>query len=59
MDIRLGGLKQRVISCKERLKQYINNEITEIPELCEAVLEKTNGIYWSRLVSAGRISMSL
>lgn len=59
MDIRLGGLKQRVISCKERLKQYVNGETAEIPELCEAVLEKTNGIYWSRIVSAGRISMEL
>ena len=59
MDIRLGGLKQRVISCRERLTQYVNNEITAIPELCEAVLDKTNGIFWSRLVSAGRISMEL
>ena len=45
MDIRLGGLKQRVTSCKERIKQYINCEIKEIPELNEEVLEKTNGIF--------------
>ncbi len=59
MDIRLGGLKQRLLSCKRRLEQYIKGEISEIPELSEAVLEKTNGIFWSRLVSAGRISMEL
>ncbi len=59
MDIRLGGLKQRVLSCKRRIEQYINGEISEIPELCEVVLEKTNGIFWSRIISAGRISMHL
>ncbi|MBQ4316565.1 MAG: beta-N-acetylhexosaminidase [Oscillospiraceae bacterium] len=59
MDIRLGGLKQRVLSCKRRIEQYINGEISEIPELCEAVLKKTNGIFWSRIITAGRISMHL
>ncbi len=59
MDIRLGGLKQRVSSCKKRIEKYISGEISEIPELCEAVLEKTNGIYWSRIITPGRISFNL
>ncbi|MBR3932658.1 MAG: beta-N-acetylhexosaminidase [Clostridia bacterium] len=59
MDIRLGGLKQRIASCQKRLLKYINGEITEIPELEEAVLVKNAKDFWSRLVSAGRISMTL
>lgn len=59
MDIRLGGLKQRIISCKRRLLKYINGEITTIAELEEPVLEKTTGKFWSRMVSAGRISFYL
>ena len=59
MDIRFGGLKQRVISCQKTLKQYVSGEIQRILELEEPVLEKTNGVFWSRLVSAGRISICL
>lgn len=38
-DIRLGGLKQRIISCKERLKDYLDGKIDRIPELEEDLLD--------------------
>ncbi len=59
MDIRFGGLKQRITSCKKTPEQFVSAEIKNIPELEEPVLKKTNGVFWSRLVSAGRISMYL
>ena len=37
-DLRLGGLKQRLISCRKRLTAYLNGEIAEIPELKEKLL---------------------
>ncbi|MBR6681207.1 MAG: beta-N-acetylhexosaminidase [Clostridia bacterium] len=37
-DIRLGGLKQRLISCKERLVSYVNGDINSIDELEEELL---------------------
>jgi len=52
-DIRLGGLMQRVKSCRERLLEYANGEIAEIAELYEEVLpyEDGNVHYW-KTVSA-------
>lgn len=38
-DVRIGGLKQRIIHCKERLIKYINSEIDSIPELEEELLD--------------------
>lgn len=38
-EIRLGGLKQRIISCRERLKDFIDGKIDEIPELEEILLD--------------------
>lgn len=56
-DIRLGGLITRIESCRERLVEFINGNITEIPELSEPVLNETNGHdHWSRLVSPNIIS---
>lgn len=37
-DIRLGGLKQRLISCKDRLIGFLNGEIDKIDELEEELL---------------------
>jgi len=37
-DIRLGGLKQRINSCKDRLKDYLSGKIESIPELEEKLL---------------------
>lgn len=49
-DIRLGGLKQRILSCAERLEKYIRGEIEKIDELEGEILDyhegsqpKTNG----------------
>lgn len=41
-DIRIGGLLQRIESCKERMMQLVNGEITQIPELDEPVLNEIN-----------------
>ena len=37
-DLRFGGLKQRLISCKKRLAAYVRGEIESIPELEEKLL---------------------
>ena len=37
-DVRLGALKQRVKSCRERLEGYLSGEIENIPELEEELL---------------------
>jgi hypothetical protein len=37
-DIRLGGLKQRLVACRERLLQYANGEIDCIEELEETLV---------------------
>ena len=37
-EIRLGGLKERLTGCRERLIAYLNGEIEEIPELGEKLL---------------------
>ena len=55
-DMRLGGLMQRAISCKDRLIALINGEITEIAELDEPVLEKANGLYfWDRIITPNAV----
>ena len=56
-DLRLGGTLQRVLSCMDRLKQYVNGQIDVIEELEEPVLNEANGFsYWSRLVTPNIIS---
>ncbi|MBR1969247.1 MAG: beta-N-acetylhexosaminidase [Clostridia bacterium] len=55
-DIRIGGLMQRLVSCKKRLVQFVNNEISTIEELEEPVLEKSNGHnFWDRIVTANAL----
>lgn len=39
-EIRLGGLKERLTGCRERLIAYVNGEIEEIPELDEQLLDQ-------------------
>lgn len=39
-EIRLGGLKERLIGCKDRLQAYVKGEIEEIPELNETLLKE-------------------
>ncbi len=54
IDIRLGGLKQRLIHCKDVLEQYANGDIDKIEELELEIIE-TNQSYqnniWSRLAT--------
>ena len=40
MDIRLGGLRFRLASCKEKLQKYCNGKLQKIEELEEDVLEE-------------------
>lgn len=38
-DIRLGGLKQRILHTKHRIEQYLSGEIPKIEELNETILD--------------------
>ena len=52
-DIRLGGLKQRLVHCRKRLTEYAHEEIESIPELEEEVLDYFgNGTEYSEEVGA-------
>ena len=53
-DARLGGLMQRVKSCRERLLAFCDGEIDGIEELSEAVLPNDGGNvpYWREMVTA-------
>ena len=53
-DARLGGLKCRLESCKERLCDYANGMIPEIEELKEPVLpyKDTYVTSWAEMISA-------
>ena len=35
----MGGLKQRIMHCRQRLVDYLNGTIDEIPELDEEILD--------------------
>lgn len=50
-DIRIGGLMQRVKSCRMRIADYINGGVSEILELEEEMPNGSTGIYWDRIVS--------
>jgi len=57
-DIRLGALMQRTKSCKQRLVQFTEGTITEIPELDEPVLDHDNGTNgWARMVTPNIVSV--
>lgn len=53
-DARLGGLVQRLKSCRERLLSYVNGEISEIAELEEKILpmDDTYITSWAEMISA-------
>lgn len=56
-DIRLGGMMQRIKSCRDRLVDYVNGEITEIPELEEDIPQgEINDRMWCRIASPNLIS---
>lgn len=55
-DMRLGGLIQRITSCRDRLRQLFDGQIQQIPELDEPVLEHPNGYhYWGRIISPNNL----
>ncbi|MBR2886220.1 MAG: beta-N-acetylhexosaminidase [Clostridia bacterium] len=59
-DVRFGGLLQRITSCQNRLKDYVEGKLSEIPELNEPVLEKTIRLgHWSRSVSPNIVTHGL
>ena len=45
-DMRIGGLKQRVESCRRRLLEYCAGKVKKIPELDEDVLQFGNNQEW-------------
>ncbi len=56
-DIRIGALLQRLESCKQRLIDYCEGKVKEIPELEEEVIKNTPlGTYWGRIVSPNVLS---
>ena len=55
-DIRIGGLLQRLKSCKRRLLLLADGKITNIPELEEPVLTEMNGrSWWENVVTANNL----
>ncbi len=54
-DIRLGGLKQRLKSCKERLIDYIDGKIQKIEELeiefLKSNISDSNFLVWRQIVT--------
>ena len=55
-DIRIGGLIQRLESCRERILAYCDGDIDNIPELEDPVLADDCGCSWARIVTPGVIS---
>ena len=56
-DIRIGGLMQRIISCKLRLEDYLCGRVDSIPELLEPDLPAPNGgPHWYRLVTPNQLT---
>lgn len=55
-DIRIGGVLQRLQSCKERLLDYTDGKLDSIPELEEELLPVEYGMSWARIVTANVVS---
>lgn len=55
-DVRLGGLIQRIKSCRNRLLDYVNGSVLEIAELEEEMPHGTTGPFWRNVVSPNTIS---
>lgn len=58
-DMRIGGVLQRLKSCRERLLAYCEGAVARIPELEEALLPNDCGVHWSRYITANVITMHL
>lgn len=55
-DIRLGGLIQRLESCKMRIEEYLRGETDSIPELEEELLQAKLRRPWRSIVTCNVIS---
>ena len=67
LDLRLGGMRQRFLTAQERLRSYLNGEITTIEELDIALLPfsdvaaaqghcEGSAPFWHRIVSASSVA---
>ena len=52
-DLRLGGLRQRIVACRKILRDYLNEKTASIPELEEELLPFTgaNPRVWSTVAT--------
>ena len=58
VDIRLGGLEQRIASCKERLISWLNGEVSQIEELEAELLPVEREAFYDlypNVISRGRL----
>ena len=56
-DLRLGGLMQRILSCRNRLAEFADGKLENIPELEESIPEQINGYNsWARIATANVLS---
>lgn len=55
-DIRLGGVMQRLRTCRQRLLSYCDGLQERIPELDEEILPVGTSSSWARLVTANVLS---
>ncbi len=58
-DIRIGGLLQRLESCRDKIQEYVNGEIEGIAELEEKLLPGNCGYGWCRLATVNVVGHSL
>lgn len=60
-DVRIGGLKQRIIHCRQRLEAYLAGKTAVIEELEEQILPEfgpdTRHNYWCSQVTPGALGM--
>ena len=57
-DARLGGLMCRIRSCRERLSDYVDGKISEIPELEETILPFGEDLFrdnYSRIITTSKL----
>ncbi len=55
-DFRIGGVIQRLKACKQRLNDYCDGKVLEIPELEIELLELENKLQWSNMATPNVIS---
>jgi len=61
-DVRIGGLKQRLVHCRERLQSYLDGEISTIEELEEQILPEFDPNirhnHWGSQVTPGSLTIA-